>query len=422
MKTSLTHGNNIGKRANLVTSLVENIRTALTALIRNGMRSILTMSGIVIGVLAIVTLIAVLKGVRTEITKQVEGLGANLVIVVPGKLEEGGQPNPMALMGLSSLTDADSEALRKVPGVAQTAPVRFLAGSVEADGKDPVSAMVVGTNKAGIQMNPTPLAEGRYLNDDMEDAEACVIGEKPREQLFGKSPVLGKTIIVQSRHWKVVGVLGKTDNSSSFGNMMEGLKNIVYIPERTAKKIFKESQINRIIVKTDYQHPANEMIGSVQTSMLSSHKNKEDFGLITSERGLALVTKLIGIVGALLGLIAAISLFVAGIGIMNIMLVTVTERTREIGIRKTVGARRQDIFMQFVIEAIMLSIAGGVIGILLSATICKLISKFSPLTPIISFDIIALALGVCTFVGVVFGVAPAVRASRLDPIDALRYE
>ncbi len=203
---------------------------------------------------------------------------------------------------------------------------------------------------------------------------------------------------------------------------MLGLSNLVYLPEAFARFQFPGLQVNRIVLRTSYKYPAKDMLDGMKQAMLKNHRGHEDFGLITQEKGLDLVVKLVNMAQSLLVLIAAISLFVAGVGIMNIMLVTVTERTREIGIRKTVGARRSDIFQQFITEAVILSIIGGVIGLTISKIVCVLIAKFSALTPEITPGLVIMALLVCTIVGVFFGVTPAVRASSLNPIDALRHE
>lgn len=414
----------------------DNIQSAIRALMQNWMRSILTMTGIVIGVLAIVTLVAILKGVKTEVSRQVEGLGANLVIVVPSKLNEDGQPiNPIAMMGISTLTEDDVEALRRVPGVEQISPVSIISGVIESEAmsatskdrsgkpkRKNASAAVVATNRDGVVMNPTPLAEGRYFETSEENQNVCILCYGPARDLFGDTSPLGKTVLIQQKKWKVIGVLSKPKNDGTLGNQMLGLSTFVYIPFEAAKREISGLQTNRIVLRTDFKHPAKQMIREMNSTLLQVHNGREDFGVITQEKGLEIIIKLVNMAQSLLVLIAAISLFVAGVGIMNIMLVTVTERTREIGIRKTVGARRYDIFLQFLTEAIILSILGGSIGIALSALLCSLIDRFSALTPEMTPAVIGMALGVCVTVGILFGVTPAVRASRLDPIDAMRHE
>ena len=403
-------------------SVRDNILSAVRALAQNWLRSLLTMTGIVIGVMAIVTLVAILQGVKIEISRQLEGLGANVVLVVPSRLDEDGQPNPMAMLGISSLSERDIDALRRVPGVVQISPVVFVTGTVERKPGAGISTLVVATNRDGVVMNPTPLAEGRYFDEAEENQNVCVLANKPRHALFGDGPALGQTIRIQEKLWRVVGVLGKPQNDGTLGSHVLGLSNLIYLPVTRARQEFPGGQVNRIVLRTDYKHPAEKLVSTLNAALRAAHNGREDFGVITMEKGLALVIKLLTMAQSLLVLIAAISLFVAGVGIMNIMLVTVTERTREIGIRKTVGARRSDIFVQFLTEAVILSLLGGAIGLLVSELLCTLIARFSPLSPQITPGAIAMALAVCICVGVLFGVTPAVRAGRLDPIEALRHE
>jgi putative ABC transport system permease protein len=410
-----------------MTGIKKNIETALLALAQNVLRSVLTLSGIVVGMLAVVTLVAILQGVKAEVGRQVEGLGANLVFIEPSKLDENGQPNAMSMLGRSSLTDRDIERLRRVPGVEKISPVLFVSGSAERkkpDGKSIQwdSAYVVATNRHGVVMNPAPMALGRYFTDAEIDQNVCVLANKSRQKLFGDEDPLGKTVKIQDKEWKVVGVLGKSATDGTMGQQILGLGNLIYLPERAARRQIEGLQINRIVLRTDYKHPADAMIDGMNSVLLESHNGRDDFGVLTLRRGLAMVIKLVGMAQALLVLIATISLFVAGIGIMNIMLVTVTERTREIGVRKTVGARRTDIFLQFLTEAVILSVLGGIIGIALSSLVCLLIGRFSILQPIITPAVIGMGLAVCIGVGVLFGVTPAVRAANLNPIDALRHE
>lgn len=404
-------------------AIVENGFSAFDALTRNWTRTLLTMTGIMVGVLSIVTLIAIMKGVKAEISSQVQGLGANLVIIVPGKLDDNGQPNPAAMIGISTLSRQDVDALKRVPGVVKISPVSMVSGLAEfSEGKEDrtANAFVVGTNRAGVEMNPTRLVAGRYFDDN--EQHVCILSIKPTQELFPNENPLGKQVTIGGIRWTVVGLLGKPGGDATLGGSLLGLSTLVYLPINTVQKEIPGGQVNRIVLQTDYSHPADKMVATMTETLKATHHGYSDFGIITQEKALKLVIKFLNLAQSLLVLIAGISLFVAGISIMNIMLVTVTERTREIGIRKTVGARNNDIFLQFLIEAIVLSLAGCLNGLLLSKLLCAGIAHFAPLQPEITWRVVGLAMLACILVGVLFGVAPAVRASRLDPIDALRHE
>jgi putative ABC transport system permease protein len=412
-------------RVTLISALQANARIAISALLKSWQRSLLTTTGIMVGVVAIVTLVAIMKGVQVEIRSQIEGLGANMVIIVPSKLDENGQPNPGALVGISTLSDRDVDALRRLRGVAAStvSPVSLVSGLAEIGPEDHLkssNALVVATSKEGVVLNPARLAAGRYFEDGEE--HVCILADKPRRDLFAEVSALGKHVRIVGKDWTVVGVLEKPSQDGTIGSSLLGLSTLIYLPLNIVRREIPNSQINRIVLQTDYTQPAATTVKSMNQALLKTHGGHEDFGVLTSEKALGIVIRFLNLAQSLLVLIAAISLFVAGISIMNIMLVTVSERTREIGIRKTVGARRIDIFAQFLIEAIALSLAGCAIGLIVSKLICTGISHFTQLSPVITWLVMLQAATVCIVVGVVFGVTPAVRASRLDPIDALRHE
>lgn len=399
-------------------NLRENLTSALRTIRENWLRSALTMLGIIIGVGSVVLLVAIGQGVKEDVTKQIESLGTNVAVIVPGKLERSGQPNFMATLGISTLTQRDLRSLQALPGINLIAPLMFVGGMVERNGKEE-SALVVASTPAIYAMRPYPMEEGRFFGPEQAHDRVCVLAHDPKERIFGNTPALGKTVRVRGIDFTVAGVLAREDESL-FGQGF--YSNLIYLPIEIARDAFKAGQINRFFLQTDYKLKPGVVVDAVRRIMMSNHNGKEDFGILTEKQLLSAIYKVFNIVTALLAGISAISLVVAGIGIMNIMLVTVTERTREIGIRKTVGARRADIFVQFLTEAVVLAFTGGVIGTLLAASICSVVGRYSSLKPLLTVGAIAMAFGVCFLVGIVFGVAPAMRAARQDPIDALRYE
>jgi putative ABC transport system permease protein len=376
------------------------------------------MLGIVIGVGSVVLLVGIGLGVRQDITKQIESLGSNLVFIVPGKLDRSGQPNPMSTLGLSPLTLRDLHDVATLPGVKLSLPIMFVFGSVEY-GNQSFSAIVLASTTDFARIRNRPMAEGRFFRHDEEEKRVCVLAHGPKQEIFGDRQAVGQKISVRGVEFEVIGVQAP-EEGSLFGP--GGFSNVVYLPFAATRKALHGGQINRILVVTDYQLPPEPILGAIQKKLLANHGGKEDFALLTQKQLLSVIFKVFNIVTALLAGISAISLIVAGIGIMNIMLVTVTERTREIGIRKAVGARKKDIFMQFLTEAVVLSFLGGCVGTLVAALICSLVGAYTPLKPLITLGTVLLAFGVCFLVGIVFGVTPAMRAACQDPVEALRWE
>ena len=401
-----------------MTSFAENVASAVRALKENWLRSALTMLGIIIGVGSVVLLVAIGQGVKQDVTRQIESLGTNVVIIVPGKLDTNGQPNPMALLGISTLTEKDAIDIARIPGVTLAVPLMFVYGYLEHN-KETYSAFVLASGSTIARIRPRPFTEGRFFLPQEEDQAVCVLANGPKTQVFGKAPALGQTVSIRSIPFKVVGVLAPEQDDTFVP--FASFSNVVYVPYTSARRLYKNGQINRILLDTDYKKDPAKALAAVKETLMRNH-GREDFGILTSKQLLSAIYKVFNIVTALLAGISAISLVVAGIGIMNIMLVTVTERTREIGIRKTVGARRRDIFQQFLTEAIILSFVGGVVGTLGAVAICKIVAAETALKPLITPWVVLEAFGVCFLVGLIFGVTPAMRAARQNPIDALRWE
>ena len=399
-------------------NLRENIHSAIRAIRDNILRSALTMVGIVIGVGSVVLLLAIGAGVKIDVTKQIDSLGSNVVFIVPGKLDASGQPNAMSTLGISTLTEKDCADLKGIKGIKQVIPLMFVFGAVERE-KETFSALVFASTPGIFDVRPYPMEEGRLFRSDEMKAAVCVLSHSPKEQMFGSKSALGKTVKVHGMPFKVVGVLEK-EEQSLFGQF--SFVNTIYIPLPAAKTMIQGGQLNRILLQTDYTKDPKRTLASVTQTMLTNHGGTEDFGLVTPAQLLGAIYKLFDIVQALVLGIGAISLVVAGVGIMNIMLVTVTERTREIGVRKTVGARKSDIFVQFLTEALSLCFAGGALGTMLAMGICKITAIYSPLKPVVNLTSVGLAFLVCLSVGLIFGVAPAMRAANQDPITALRHE
>jgi putative ABC transport system permease protein len=392
--------------------LAEAWRVAVTALRANRLRSLLTMLGVVIGVAAVVVLVAIGTGAKSEVEEQVNGLGANLVIVVPGRLDFGSAPTK------SRLELGDADRIRRATG--QEVAVSLASGETVRFGGREAFATVNGTNAAVTQVFVRPVARGEYLRETDVDTRrrVAVIGPDLVTTLFDGADPLGRTISVGGVRFRVIGVF-EAVGSSTFGGSRD---SEVHIPVTAAQRLFGDMRVDAMALKA----PTTERIDEVSDqalAVLADRYPDEEFSAVTQDQILGTVGRILGLLTSVLAAIAAISLLVGGVGVSNIMLVSVRERTREIGLRKAVGARQRDVTLQFLLEAVLLTTIGGVIGILLgvggslglSAAVDQLPAQITWWSP-------ALAFTVSAAVGIFFGVVPARRAGRLDPVVALRTE
>jgi putative ABC transport system permease protein len=393
--------------------LAEAWRVAVTALRANRLRSLLTMLGVIIGVAAVVVLVAIGTGAKQEVEEQVEGLGSNLVILVPGKLEFGSAPTK------SRLELADAERIGRAIGQPDGVAVSLASGETVRAGSTEAFATVNGTNPAVPRVFVRPLARGDYLRESDVDTRrrVAVLGSELATTLFPGVDPLGRTVSIDGVRFRVIGVFESV--GSSLGG---GRDNEVHIPVTAAQRLFGDTRVDAFAVKA----PTTEAIDRVSErslAVLADRYPDEEFSAVTQDQILGTVGRILGLLTTVLAAIAAISLLVGGVGVSNIMLVSVRERTKEIGLRKAVGARQRDILLQFLIEAVLLTTIGGVIGIALGVGgSLGLSAAIEQLPAVISWWSPLLAFGVSVAVGVFFGVVPARRAGKLDPVVALRTE
>jgi putative ABC transport system permease protein len=393
--------------------VAEAWRVALTALRANRLRSALTVLGVVIGVAAVVVLVAIGTGAKQEVERQVEGLGSNLVIIVPGKLELGSAPTRSRLQ----LADADRIG-RAIGQPGQVATSLSSGETVRYAGRE-AFATVNGTNPAVPRVFVRPLARGTYLRQSDLDTRrrVAVMGSSLAESLFQGADPLGRQVAIGGVRFRVIGVFAEV--GSSLGADRD---NEVHIPVTAAQRLFDDSRVDALALKA----PSTAQIEEVRATalrVLAQRYPDEEFSAVTQDQVLGAVGRILGLLTTVLAAIAAISLLVGGVGVSNIMLVSVRERTREIGLRKAVGARQRDITLQFLIEAVLLTTVGGLTGIALGVGgALGLSAAFDQLPAVISWWSPLLAFGVSAAVGLVFGVVPARRAGRLDPVTALRTE
>lgn len=396
---------------------LEYIRLAMRALRTNKIRSILTMLGIIIGVASVILLVSIGTGLQAYITAQFASLGSNKIFVLPGKVDlkrMGGRPiTPVSRFDIGDVGDIKrgSEAIVDVsPAVAQNGTIMYQ--------KEIVSTEIVGTWENYFFMSNFVAQKGSIIsqNDVERSRKVVVLGSKPAKELFGDTDPIGKAVTIGDVRYLVKGVLASKGGGGAMGADMD---DHAFLPLTTAMRQFNQDRPYMMLVEALSQDDVAKAARDVNATLLK-HLKEDDFTVIEQTELLNTITQFLGAITAGLGGIAAISLLVGGIGIMNIMLVSVTERTREIGLRKAVGATGHDVLVQFLIEAVIVSLVGGTIGILLGSLGALALRQFVQ-TEVTAWSVL-LAFGFSAFIGIVFGVAPAIRASRLDPIEALRYE
>jgi putative ABC transport system permease protein len=399
------------------------IHVGLQALSRNRMRSALTVLGIVIGVAAVIATLAIGQGARAAVQAQIRALGANVMTVVPGTVTAGGARSGMG--SITTLTVEDAAAIRsECPAVEAVAPmVRTVAQMVA--GNQNWSTQVQGTTADFTIIRQWPVESGVFITDsDVRGAaKVCVIGKNVAQQLFGDADPVGQTVRIKDIPFRVVGVLAFKGGQGMGGNQ----DDVALVPLTTAqRKLIGITYVNSISLSAVSESAVNEASTQITDLLRQRHRIRPgadaDFFIYTQLDIANSAEATSKVMTMLLASIAAVSLLVGGIGIMNIMLVSVTERTREIGIRRAIGARRRDILLQFLVEASFLALAGGALGVLLGVGSATVITQIARWPTLIQPGAVALAFGFASMVGVFFGFYPARRASRLDPVDALRYE
>jgi putative ABC transport system permease protein len=411
----------------------ETFRLSFHSLGANKLRAGLTMLGVIIGVAAVIALLAVGQGASAAITEQVQGIGSNLIFVAPGSFNQNGVRS--AVGSATTLTLEDADALFDsacCPDIARVAPV-FQANVQVVAGGNNTNTTVTGTTPDYQQVRNFYVGQGRFIDarDNETLARVAVLGAVTARQLYGARDPVGQTIKINRVPFKVVGIMKEKGGTGFFGQNQD---DIIFVPIRTAQTRLFGSQsltsngqrrVSVIYVSARAEDRADQAVSQITQELRQRHRiqfQQDDFSVASQKDLLGALSQITSILTIFLGSIAAISLLVGGIGIMNIMLVSVTERTREIGIRKAVGAKRRDILVQFLMEAIALSVSGGAIGIALGAGIAQAVTQTGVITTVVELNAVALAVGFSVAVGLFFGLYPAWRASALHPIEALRYE
>ena len=401
----------------------ELLKMAALSLVANKLRTLLTMLGIIIGVAAVIAMVSVGMGVKKNVVDSISRLGSNMLVIMSGSSNRGGMRG--AAGSVTTLTYADAEAIKdKIKNVAYVSPT--VQGSYQVVyGHENWNTTVTGVIPEYVSIQSLELQSGLFFGEHDVDVRnrVAVIGATVATNLFDSVNPVGKKIRVGNAPYTIIGVL-KSKGQSTGGQDQD---DVVLIPLTTAQeRLLGITYVRSINVQVTDADKMNEVQSNIEKLLRQRHRIRtgaeDDFNVRNLTSIMETMTSTTTMITLLLGSIAGISLIVGGIGIMNIMMVSVTERTREIGIRKAIGATYNSIMMQFLIESTMISIIGGLIGIVIGVGVAQAISKFGNFTTVISGLSIAASFGFSLFVGIFFGMLPARKAARLDPIDALRYE
>ena len=403
--------------------IVQHTKMAINSLKSNKVRTFLTLLGIIIGVTSVTTIIGLGEGVKRQVNQQINELGSDLITVTAGKNNHNNDfsffnPTTNSSSSTAKLSDADLEAIRSTPGVKLAGGIMLLDGSITREGKK-VNSKLLAVDENYLELTKQKLAQGQFFGGNLENNNTVVLTSGIAKQLFGSADPIGSTVIIRSINFIVIGVLD-TQETANFG---QAINNVALIPFPAGKLMNQDvSQMQQATALLDSSIESNSVAEAIKQKLLINHSGEEEFTITTQDQLSGSTDSTFKMLTSFTAAVASISLLVGGIGVMNIMLVTVTERTREIGIRKAIGATKLQILMQFLIEALAITLAGGIIGVITSLGLSYIISSQTAIKPALDPWIATLAIGVSILVGIIFGTWPAIRASRKDPIHSLKHE
>lgn len=406
-----------------------NFKMAVSALRAAKWRSILTMIGIIVGVVSVVSTVALGEGIKRQLIGQINQMGNDTITVKPGRLVERDRNGRIVKVNVTnsysftrgSLPTRDLDVIKNTTGVKTTVPIGIISGSVKNDSREYTDGSIIATSIDMATVLKTKVAYGTFFDNQAGVVPVAVVGSKVAEDLYDDRAPIGMTLTIHGQDFIIRGVLDSL--SASPLPLGPDFNKTVFIPYDIAQSLTGgNTQLAEILAQSSSSAETNNTIAAINAAMLKSHGQQRDFTVLRQDENLSVTNDILTTLTAFIAGIAAISLIVGGVGIMNIMLVSVTERTREIGIRKALGATNTQILGQFLVEAVVLSFAGSAVGLFVSLLVVISVRISTHLQPIITWPIVLIACLVAVVVGIIFGIAPAAKAATKDPIDALRYE
>lgn len=399
-------------------------KTARSNMRASRFRTYLTMLGVVIGVSSVIIVVGLGAGLKQQVTGQVSHLGNNVLTVRPGKLVSGSgdkqNVNLLAFLNASTLTDGDINSLDKLSSLNKVVPINFVTSSARSDSLQLDNVSVIGSRAALADMFGLKTKYGDFLSDQTGGVKVAVIGSAISDKYFSVLNPIGHTLTIADQTFVVKAVLEPTSTGALAASQID-FNSAIIIPYDVSKDIANgKTNLLQILAQVKDGVSSDQASKDIHDVMVKDHGGAEDFTVLKQQQLIKLIHGVIGNATNFITAIAAISLLVAGIGIMNIMLASVAERTREIGIRKAIGATDRQILNQFFAEGLALSLVGGVVGILIALLACQLLRLYTSLHPTINVYIVLLSVAVSITIGVVFSIIPALKAARKNPIDALR--
>jgi ABC-type antimicrobial peptide transport system permease subunit len=402
---------------------IEHLQDAGRSLRGTRARTLLTALGVAIGVASITTILSLSGGIVNVISSQVSSLEGNIALVRPGSAANTTHasfttPVSQQMFGTSTLTEQDVDTITKLENIEAVAPIMIITGSLKTEDNTLPGSLVVATSPALATISGLTVRDGQFI-DTVTDPNTAVIGAQLAIDLFGTDRPIGQTFAIRGQTFTVIGILKRMADPINFNSIDFDTAAIINLE---AGKNFHhgKSQIQQIDIRAKDATAMPSVVRSINEQLKKGHGGEQDFTVVSGDEIIQPTNQLFIAVAGVMTVIAAISLVVGGIGIMNIMLVGVAERTREIGLRKAVGASNRNILEQFLTESLLVSLAGGLLGYVAGYAFAFVAGRFLTFTPILSWEVAAVAFGVSMVVGVIFGLYPAVRAARKDPIESLR--